>query len=95
MEAISYDIEVTTDILHGWKSTISEIYVPEFDIFINARACFLGPDQERLNKAKNKTTIEVDSDLVKDLDASTRNYFHAKQKMSNLRERFNKGLEIK
>jgi len=67
MEALLYDLEITTDIPHGWKKTIKEIYVPDFNIFINNEACFISVDKVRLDKVKNKKFIEVDKTLIADI----------------------------
>ena len=75
MEAIMYDIELTTDILHGWKSIIKEIHIPRYNMFINKEACFILEHQEdRIDKAQNKINIHLDEDLVKDLAALITKY---------------------
>lgn len=41
MDALIYEIEVTTDVLHGWKATIPEIHIPALGLYINEETCFL------------------------------------------------------
>lgn len=35
MEAYKYQIEVTTDVIHGWKTTINEVYIPQISACFN------------------------------------------------------------
>jgi len=41
MDALIYELEVTTDVLHGWKATIPEIHIPALGLCINEETCFL------------------------------------------------------
>jgi len=70
MQAILYDIELVTDIFHGWKSIIKEIYIPKYNMFINEETCFILEHQEdRIDKAQNKINIDLDENLIKELAA--------------------------
>jgi hypothetical protein len=68
MRAIEYEIgvfESFMDMVHGelFKQTITEIYIPDEDIFINERGyvvCVPVNTADRLKHAINKREIEID-----------------------------------
>jgi len=97
MKAILYDIEIVTDIIHGWKNTIREIYVSEYHMFINDKYCFicrsLKDKEERSKKIKNIVDIELDDDLVKDLFSSTIDYDKIKLQKESLQKSLWTALE--
>ena len=88
IEALVYDIEVTTDIVHGWTNTIKEIYIPNMGFYINKENCFFEKGSSRLDMAQNKKPIEIDNDLVLRLYRSTEEYKDAESKMKTQRGRF-------
>ena len=47
MKILRYKIEITTDVVHGWHSTIDEVYVPDIDLFINKETCFIGGEDNK------------------------------------------------
>jgi hypothetical protein len=60
MKTIIYDLQITTDIVHGWTNVIRELCVASLGLFINQECAFLlnkKDTQSRLSKRKNVTVM--------------------------------------
>jgi hypothetical protein len=58
MKIKRYELEITIDFVHGWKSTIDEVYVPDVDLFINKECCFIGGGENKVRMEKAAGTVE-------------------------------------
>ena len=67
MKILRYKIEVTTDVIHGWKSIIDEVYVPDADLFINKETCFIGGEDNKDRVPKEFTDLfKIETEEVSD-----------------------------
>jgi hypothetical protein len=63
MKIKRYSIEVTTDIIHGWKATIDEIYAPDADLFMNKETCFIGGKDNQIRIPEDAKEEEISDSL--------------------------------
>lgn len=71
MRCLRYKIVITTDVVHGWKKEITEIYFPTHDLFFNQEASFVASKSramERIDGAEGVVSIWLDPKLEDALD---------------------------
>jgi hypothetical protein len=79
LTVVLYDLEVTTDIVHGWKKYITEYCVKELSLFINPEMCFISSTESdtkfRLSQAENIREVSISAAtnrLLHDFVATTK-----------------------
>jgi len=90
VKAVVKEIVITTDLIHGWKTTIREIYIPSEGIFFNEEACNM-IHVGRYDEAKEVGETHISKHFI----GVMKDFIKARDSIERLRESYKKEFDTK